>query len=309
VTFALCALLVAGWIVLIQSPRALWVGVVLFLSLLWAFARDTNAYVLVVVGILVALTLARPEYRRLKTVLAVGSCAIFLLDYGSAEAGKRWLQPMNDIVDHRVLATPSLERYFVVHGFDPNTNWPDGPWIRNRSQSVYARYLLTHLGYTLAAPFRGSQEALYSTRGNAAALIDPNLTIYDDNASHRFMPLPARLERVVFPRGITLICALLAAVLIGAAAIARLAGPKPVWLIPVAILLTTYPHFLIAWHQSGVEVDRHAFEAALLLRLAMLMLACFALDKAFLALNTTLLVESSDPLHTQTPNPSAETSQ
>lgn len=285
VTFALCALLIACWILLVRSPRPLWVAAVLVLSLLWAFARDTNAYVLVVVGVLVALTLVRPDHRRLKVVLAFGCCAIFLVDYGSAQAGKRWLQPMVDIVDHRVLTTPPMEHYFVARGFDPNTNWPIGSWLRNRSQGVYASYLLTHPGYTLTAPFHGSQQALYSTADNAASLIDPNLKIYDDNANHRFLPLPSRLEPIFFPRGIVLVGVLLALTLVAAAAVTRFAGASLVWVVPVAILVTTYPHFLVAWHQSGVEVDRHAFEAALLLRIAGFMLALFAFDQALVAIS------------------------
>ncbi|MGH2972065.1 MAG: hypothetical protein ACRDLE_08075, partial [Gaiellaceae bacterium] len=142
VTFALMALLVAAWIQLVRTPRGLWVVWVLVLSLLWAFARDTNAYVLAVVAVLVALTLVWPSHRTLKLVLAAGCAAIFLLDYGSAQAGKRWLQPMVDIVDHRVLATPSMERYFVARGLDPNTNWAVGPWMHDSSQGVYADYLL-----------------------------------------------------------------------------------------------------------------------------------------------------------------------
>jgi hypothetical protein len=294
VTFALCALLVAAWIAFVRSPRPLWVAAVLVLSLLWAFARDTNAYVLVVVGALVAITLVRPEHRRLKLVLALGCCAIFLLDYGSVQAGKRWLQPMVDVVDHRVLATPSLERYFVAHGFDPKTNWPLGSWIRDSSQGVYARYLLTHPGHTLFQPFHGRQQALYSTAGNAASLIDPNLSIYNDNASDRFRPLPARLEPILFPRGVVLVCVLLAVLLASGAAVARLAGPKSFWLVPLGIVLTTYPHFLIAWHQSGVEVDRHAFEAALLLRLAGFLLALFVLDRALVATSRVLAALRAD---------------
>jgi hypothetical protein len=283
VTFALLALLLAAWIVVIRSPRPRWAAAVLVLSLLWAFARDTNAYVLLVVGLLVALTLVRSDHRRLKVVLAIGCCAIFLLDYGSAQVGKRWLQPMVDVVDHRVLATPSMRTYFVARGLDPATNWPVGSWIRDRSQGVYAGYLVTHPGYALAAPFHGTQEALYSTRDNAASLIDPNLKIYDDNASHRFLPLPKRLEPILFPRGIALVCILLGLTLVGAALVARYAGASLVWLVPIAVLLTTYPHYLVAWHESGVEVDRHAFEAALLLRIAGFLLALFALDRVLVA--------------------------
>jgi len=285
ITFALMALLLAAWILLVRSPRPLWAGSVLLLSLLWAFARDTNAYVLAVVAVLVALSLLRPERRHLKLVLAVGCCAIFLLDYGSAQAGKRWLQPMVDIIDHRVLTTPAMERFFVAHGFDPNSNWPIGAFVRNTSQGVYAKYLLAHPGYTLFAPFHGRQQALYSTSDNAASLIDPNLSIYNDNASHRFLPLPSRLERIFFPRGIAVVLTLLGIVLIASAAIALFAGWSFVWLVPIGILATTYPHFLVAWHESGVEVDRHGFEAALLLRLATFLLALFAVDRAAVAVS------------------------
>ena len=282
-TFALLALLLAAWITLVRSPRPRWAAAVLVLSLLWVFARDTNAYVLLVVGVLVGLTLVLPDHRRLKVVLAIGCCTIFLLDYGAAQADKRWLQPMIDVIGHRVLATPPMKTYFVARGFDPNTNWPIGSWIRDRSQGVYASFLVTHPGYTLAAPFHGTQEALYSTRDNAASLIDPNLKIYDDNSNHRFLPLPKRLEPILFPSGIPLVCVLLGLTLVAAVLVARYAGASPVWAVPIAILLTTYPHYLVAWHQSGVEVDRHAFEAALLLRIAGFLLALFALDRVFVA--------------------------
>src|SRR5437763_1899002 len=72
VTFALLALLVAAWIMLIRSPRSRWAAVVLVLTLLWAFARDTNAYVALMIAALVALTLVRPGHRRLKGVLVAG---------------------------------------------------------------------------------------------------------------------------------------------------------------------------------------------------------------------------------------------
>jgi hypothetical protein len=239
--------------------------------------------VLLVVGVLVALTLVRPGHRRLKLVLALGCCAIFLLDYGSAQAGKRWLQPMVDIIDHRVLPTPAMERYFVARGFDPNVNWPIAAFVRDSSQEVYAHYLLVHPGYTLLRPFHGHQQALYSTSDNAASLIDPNLGIYNDNASHRFLPLPARLERLFFPRGVVTVLVLLGLALVAAAVVASLAGWSLVWLVPLGVLVTTYPHFLVVWHESGVEVDRHGLEASLLLRLATFLLLLFALDRAFVA--------------------------
>jgi Kef-type K+ transport system membrane component KefB len=85
---------------------------------------------------------------------------------------------------------------------------------------------------------------------------------------------------VFFPRGIGLVCVLIVIVLAGAALVARRFGPERSWLVPIGLLLTTYPHLLVVWHQSGIEVDRHALEAALLLRLGLLLLAAFAIDRA-----------------------------
>jgi hypothetical protein len=279
-TLALTALLLAAWIALVRSPRRRWVAAVLVVSVLWAFARDTNSYVLIVVAALVAVTLARPEHRRLKAVLVAGLCAVFLLDYGSAEAGKRWLQPMIDIVDHRVLNDPAMERYFTARGFDAASNWPAGSWVRDRARGVYAGYLVSHPRYALITPLSGRQNTLWTSADDAASLIDPNLTPYNDNASHRFLPLPKAAERVLFPRGIGVVLALLAVVLAAAGVIARRLGGEVLWLVPIGILLTSYPHFLVVWHQSGIEVDRHALEAALLLRLGVLLLAIFAADRA-----------------------------
>jgi len=279
VTFALCALLIAAWLQLVRSPSWLWVGTVLLLSLLWVFARDTNAYVLLVVGAMVALSILRGEHRRLKVVLALGCSIIFVLDYGSAQAGRRWLLPMENIVSYRVLPDPSMRAFFVARGFDPNSNWPIGRWMSNRSETVYGAYLLEHPGHTLFQPFYGHQRALYSSGSNAASLIDPNLSIYDDNASHRFLALPAGLDRILFPRGIAVVLALLAVLLMAGALIWRFLGLTSAWLVPVGILATTYPHFIVTWQQSGVEVDRHALEAAMLLRLAGFILALLFADR------------------------------
>jgi hypothetical protein len=278
-TFSLMALLVAAWLRLAVAPRWKLVISVLAVSVLWAFARDTNGQLLAVVALILLGSVFRPKHRRLKLALAFGCVAIFALDYASADVGKRWLQPMQNVISTRVLPNPDLRRFFLERGLDPGSNWPVSAWMRTRSRDVYARYLVTHPLYTLTQPFHGRQQALYSTHDNVRSLIDPNLGIYDDNASHRFLPLPHALERIFFVRGIGFVCGLLAALLIAAAIAWRFAGPTSAWFVPLGIVATTYPHFLLAWHESGYEVDRHALEAALLLRLAMLLLGCFALDR------------------------------
>jgi hypothetical protein len=152
--------------------------------------------------------------------------------------------------------------------------------MKDRARNVYAGYLLRHPGYTLTAPFHGRQSALYSTPRNVESVLDPSIGPYNDNASHRFLTLPRALERMFFPRGVAALLALTAFVLVAAGVLWWLGVASALWLVPLAIVVTTYPHLVVVWHESGVEVDRHAFEAALLLRLAILLLGLFAVDAA-----------------------------
>src|SRR5262249_47866220 len=157
-----------------------------------------------------ALTLIRREWRPEKTVLAAACVAIGLATIGSSNAGDRWLQPVRDIVAHRVIPHRSLRSYFTARGLDLSVDWTQGSWIHHRARGVYGGYIVRHPGYLFASPLSGRQEALYSTPGNAASMLDPSMKIYNDNASHRFLPLPHALEGAAFPRGIVLICVLLA---------------------------------------------------------------------------------------------------
>ena len=280
VTFSLTALLLAAWIAVVRDPRTRWVVAVLGLSLFWSFARDSNEYAVLFTGVFVALTLVHRGERRIKAALAVGCLAIFLLAYASADAGKRWRQPLVDVIVHRVLPSASLRSYFVAHGLPIDTNWVVSPWIDHSGRTVYTKYLLLHPVYTLTAPLHGHQQTLYSTSDNPASLIDPSMKLYNDNASRRFMPLPSRAEHILFPRGVGLMFALTALVLVFALVTYLFVGGTVIWLVPLGALLMTYPNFVFVWHLSGLEVDRHALGVAALLRLSIIILAAFTLDRA-----------------------------
>jgi hypothetical protein len=277
-TFALLALVLAGWLALVRRPTPLRAALALVATFFWVFARDTNAYVVLALAALIALSLVDARRRRLKLALVAGCAAIFAASFASAEAGQRWLLPVHDIVFRRVLETPDMKRYFAEQGHPVVGNWTLEPWLE-RARGVYAGYLIRHPAYTLTAPFHGRQEALYSTPDNRTALLDPDLGLYWVNQGAGFMRPPSVLSRIFFPRGVTVLLVLLGgAVALALLVAARWPPPPAVWLVPAAIVLLTYPHLLAVWHFSGYEVDRHAFEAALLLRFAVLLLLIFTLD-------------------------------
>jgi len=294
IAFALTAVVLAAWLALVRCPSRARAAVVLVLMLFWAFARDTNAYLVLVVGALVAVSLLDPRRRQLKLALVAGCAAIFAVGFASAEAGERWLGPIHDIVFRRVIPTPELSRYFAQHDLTTTRNWTVKPWLAD-ARGVYAGYLLRHPDYTFTAPFHGRQEALYSTPENLESLFNPNLRDYNANEGLRFLPMPRLLKRALFPRGLTTLFAFVAAVVALAAAVAILLRPTAAWLVPAGLLLTTYPHLLVVWHFSGYEVDRHALEAALLFRLGTFLLLILAVDRLVSILGRSRRRERASP--------------
>jgi hypothetical protein len=179
---------------------------------------------------------------------------------------------MRDVLLNRVDNDPELEAYFERRL---------GPrWRDVDARGVYARWLLSHPGYTLGKPFFGSQDVPFSTRDSLSALLAPDLRIYNDNAADRAFPLPEALGDLLFVHGKRWVLLLLLGVGAGAAFVAWRYGWTWVWAVPVGALLTTIPHGLVAFHLSGLEVDRHALEVAVILRLSLLLLLVLAIDAA-----------------------------
>ena len=276
VSLSLTALLLAAWLAFVRSPT--WVGVagVLGITLLWTFARDSHAYVALLTALVVLGSLAQRAHRPLKAALAAGSIVVFVLAVASANDGLRWYQPMRDILLNRVAVDPKMQIYFQDR-LGPN-------WRELDARRVYAKYLLTHPGYTLGDPFYGTQTTPFSSTDSASSLLDPDFRIYNDNAADRALPLPRAVGGLVYPQGKGTVFTLLLVIVFAAAAVAFRFGVSPPWVVPTVALVSTAPHGLIAYHLSGLEVDRHALEVAVLLRVGILLLAVFAVDSAVTAL-------------------------
>lgn len=276
VSLSLAAVLVAAWVWLVRAPSWSRVAAVLCATLLWTFVRDSHAYVALFVAVAVFASLAYRSGRPYKAALAAGSVVVALLGMASASEGSRWYQPMRDILLNRVAADRGMEDYFEAR---LGPGWRDAD-----ARRVYARYLLAHPAYTFGDPFFGSQTTPFSSADSASALLDPDLRIYNDNAADRALPLPALVDDAAFVHGKGVVLALVFFIAALAAAVAFRFRASPVWIVPVVMLISTIPHGLVAYHLSGLEVDRHALEAAVLLRVGALILALFALDALLTAL-------------------------
>jgi hypothetical protein len=90
--------------------------------------------------------------------------------------------------------------------------------------------------------------------------------------------IPSALQRLFWPaRPIWLGIELL--VILAAAAVAFVRrGFDRLLVVPAVALLAAYPQILAVWHFSGQEVDRHALVAALVVRIALILIATLAVD-------------------------------
>jgi hypothetical protein len=269
VTLSLFALGTAVALLLVRRPG--WDSVAAFLAVagLWVFARDSNAYVAACCGVVALLLLLRRGFRREKLAVGLGCLVLAGAGIASANHGNRWWAPMWDVWTQRIEKSPSALAYFKARAHGRN-------WFDTQARSIYASYLLAHPLDALAQPFHGTQHLSASSSSNLRSVLAPDLAPYDDNAVHRPVPLPSMVARVVGLDGVAAVLIALVVVLVAAANLLRLRRPE--WIVPIVLIVTSYPAMLVAYHLSGQEVDRHALGGALSLRLGILLLALFLLD-------------------------------
>jgi hypothetical protein len=268
-SLSLGAALVAAWLTLVDRQGRAALVVVLCLTLLWVGTRDTNAYVvLFAVPLVAAWAALRRESRRPAIAAAVCTALAGLAGALSADAGERWLAPLDDSIRYHVLADAEITRWFVDRGMPAAASDPEfGPWVLEEGRSTYAEYLVSHPVRTLAEPFRDL--------GRLEELLAPDLRRYPEDVR---VTLPQPVATLLYPS--TALTLFFSLVVVASAAwmAGRRGGFLPVWSIPAALALVAMPHTILVWHGSGMEFGRHALVGAVALRLAALLLALFVLD-------------------------------
>jgi hypothetical protein len=267
-------------------PRAAWFTAV---ALLWVLLRDSNGYVVACVAVAFGIAAIRSRAKRPTfAVVAVALVVVFVLGVVSSSVGVRWAEPLEDVITIRALAHPDRAQYMLSRGL-PLTNEevakiaghcvvnrpPVFPcvlvtdprfyrWIDEDGRSTYSRWVLSHPATALADPVRNSGELFGSRVG------------VDTFTRYRFEPANLA-EQIFFVRNqrVLLAEALIAFGLVLAALRRR---PSPLGWAVLTGLATTYPHMFAIWTFDGLETQRHALAASLILRLGIVLAAALALD-------------------------------
>jgi hypothetical protein len=287
--------------------RPWWVLLAAPILVLYSFARDANAYFLLVGAFILGLiTMVRIVRRRTIPWLSVGLVAfavvVFAGQQAAVKASGRSRGPFYGMFLQRVLLKPDRIPWFENAGMPLGSLW-DGvdrsigrvDFYRmvtsNPSASSFVRWMdeegrRVYLGYWIAHPV----EAAGLPLEDWSSLVIPDSMEYRGDGAVTPAWLRA-LTAVFFPlsgRGLLLLSAVTTLALAFAASL----GWRSWWWLPIALLLTCLPMMFIVWHGDSIEIERHAFQIALQIRLAMWMLLVSAVG-VFL---TPLLTNSADPM-------------
>ena len=279
--FAACALS------FLRSPKP-WLAPLLLSALLFALARDSNAYLVLFVGVLFLANAVREAVRRTPyryMALVGGACVlIFLLGNASSNHGQRWAYPLTNVIVWRVLPKPQVREQFLALGMPasralragrPRRAYDTDPqlsafhdWLDAHGKSAYIRYLLGNPSYALGAPLDGFPALFgerlgpYAPKGIEAAGLWASDLIW----VRSWWPL--RLAAV--------------AVLAGFGLLSRRSARSPFAITGLVLALLSYPHAFIVWHGDWMEVGRHGLMVAFQVELSLL---CLLLASAEAALS------------------------
>ena len=284
------ALLIATGIWLLHGWRIHKVVLLCITAFLFAFTRDTNAYLLLMFAALLLIGVLFRWVAANVLVIAAVFGLIFLISNLSADTSARWIFPMVNVVGKRILPYSAAIRQFESCGMpvtpqllklaDSFANGEDRAffndpsletfrlWLAARGKSCYVQWLLMN-------PVKSSAEAL----------AEFNQLIFFDNIgayfSRRYSDLlPSRVERILYPvyhvtwlwAGLTL--AALAAIF------ARAWRTNSLWVVFIMLCLTIFPHLFITWHGDAMAPNRHAVSVGMQLAVAMWLFVFLSLEQA-----------------------------
>jgi len=288
-SISLMTLFLAIWLWLLKSWS--WEKVLLLslVAFLWAFTRDTNGWILLMISGLIVLGVllfgARKRYLSVALVIVL----LFALSNFSADKGHRWVFPFQNVLAQRILPDQEALSFFADCGMPvtpellslaggyANTNerafyndpalQPYRTWLHASGKSCYMRWLLSRPLTSLREPWLDLEWLL----------------AFEDVAffyPQSYEPLlPWYAERVLYPQDMVIWLWALTAVAALVAIWKKAWKVNPAWLLFIGLCLLIYPHLFIIWHGDVPGTHRHALTVSLQFVLSFWLLALLVAER------------------------------
>jgi hypothetical protein len=259
-------------------------------GVLFAFTRDTNAFLLLMVaGILSAAVLLRWTKPRALLLAAVFSL-VFLLSSSNADIGERWVFPLGNLIGKRVLIDQPAVSFFEACGMpvSPALMQLSGKfanaeerllfegaeladfrsWLLSDGRSCYIRWLISD-------PISGFGKMFSEFDGLIA------FREVEKFFARGYDPLmPVALGKFFYPEQFSLwiwiVCMLAALTAIWR----RWWRLNTLWAAFIFLTLLVPPHAFLTWHGDAMAPERHALSVGVQLYLGFWILVLLAADGA-----------------------------
>src|SRR5262249_50398165 len=103
---SLLALLVGGWLWLLERPAWRQVALVAVVGAAWALARESDAYVELTLVPVLAVAAGFGYATRQLAVVAIATLLVFGANQISVDASRRWERPFLNVIAQRILPRP-----------------------------------------------------------------------------------------------------------------------------------------------------------------------------------------------------------
>lgn len=286
ISLSLMALLVGSWLWLLEKWDWRKAALMLIVAFLWAFSRDTNAWVIFILACLL-ITVGSLSRSRHYLFIAAVFVMFFTANEISQNYSRRWVTAFINVVARRILPNPEWTAYFAQRGMpvtpalmslSGQLAWSQDwifykdpalkefrDWVYRSGKSSYTRFLLAQPAITIQEPLR-----------NIEGLVAPKLSYY---GSPGFSPiLTGALAEVIYFKKWALLWVWASGIIVGSAFVIAIQENKLRWLVPLTLVILAYPHAAVAWHGDPMDIGRHALQAGVHFRLGLWMLLLFAGD-------------------------------
>lgn len=284
---------IALWIMFLTTKRLSWLIGMAIIALLWAGVRDTNAYVLVMIALVIMATLIRPcsLKRSSMMTLCIWFVCIFALSDFSANTGNRWVFPFYNNISQRILPVPEHVAYFSNQGMPINFDlmarsgkWANSDnrtydrslnldkfriWMHEHGKITYIKFLIDHFTYTVTAPvFHVARDFLGFVY---------HLQIHPTEAKYKYIVGVSSSHTPI---------ALIYFVIGYSVAVCyafvwwrrKQLYQCPYLAVPLVMILLSAPHAWITWHGDAIETARHTLTAFVQFQVGFILLLLYVWD-------------------------------
>ena len=288
-SLSLMALFITAWLWLLKGWRPEKAVCVFAVGFLWAFCRDTNAWVVLMIAVFLLLLVAIRLINRNYLFLSVAFLIVFFLSDRSADVGERWIFPFQNVVGRRILPDVQAVDFFFSCGMPVSPElveltgqyangltraFYEDPaledyrlWLYQNGKTCYIKWLLSNPVESIRKPIAEFNTLI--TLKN----IQPFLF------SSKFSPvLPAKLESILYFRQQPWLLFLGAWGMILLAFFTRAWTHNKTWWVTILLILLVFPHYFIVWHGDVMGIYRHVLTVSIQFYLGIWMLTLLAMD-------------------------------